>query len=252
LLNPLPGLTLVLDEKTFLPRKTAYAMKVTIFLTTLMLCSQAAGCATSAPWAPLRTSYEEPTETTLVWVGRGECERLEEGQWVRHPEFDYEFAVEQRRSGTHWESTKSLRRLHPNYDGSAGERTQTFFFAVDYDAATPQGSVAGSVRSTLGSGTVSTDREFRKAKVELRAEVSSFAPFDRYRITQSYRYETGQLEELVELNQGEAPWVRNHERATLFAEARFASPPTTLPAPTARTRAPLPTPLPAAYARRGP
>lgn len=201
-------------------------MKVTTLLTTLLL-SQAVGCAGAPPWTPLRAAFGEVTETTLVWVGRGECERLEDGEWVRRPEFDYEFSVEQRRSGAHWESTKSLRRHHPDYDGSAGERAQTFFFAVEYDAVTQQGGVAGAVRSTLGSGTVSTDREFRKAQVDLRAEVSSFAPFDRYRITQSYLYESGQLEELVELNKGEAPWVRNREQATLYAQARFASPPTT-------------------------
>jgi hypothetical protein len=202
-------------------------MKVTALFSTLLLLAHAAGCASAPSWTPLRTAPQAATETTLVWVGRGECERLEAGNWVRRPEFDYEFSVEQRRSEAHWESTKSLRRLHPNYDGSAGERTQTLFFVVNYDAATPRGSVDGAVQSTLGSGAVSTDREFRKAQIELRAQVSSGAPFDRYRITQSYRYDSGQLEEWVELNKGAAPWVRIHERAALYAPARFASPPTT-------------------------
>jgi hypothetical protein len=207
-------------------------MKVTALFSTLLLLAQAAGCASAPSWTPLRTAPQATTETTLVWVGRGECERLEAGTWVRRPEFDYEFSVEQRRSGARWESTKSLRRLHPNYDGSAGERTQTLFFLVNYEAVTPRGSVDGAVQSTLGSGAVSTDREFRKAQIELRARVSSGAPFDRYRITQSYLYDQGQLNELVELNQGAAPWVRIHERATLYAPARFASPPTTRAAAT--------------------
>jgi hypothetical protein len=204
------------------------------FLLLFLLLSAVTACAGSSPWLPLRAGFEEPSEVTLVWVGRGECERLEDGKWVRRPQFDYEFSVEQRRSGNRWESIKSLRRLHPDYDGSAGERTGVFHFAVDYAAPTPQGAVNGSVKSTLGGGTVSTDREFRKAVIDLRAELSPFAPFDRYLITQSYLYESGQLVELVELNKGETPWVRNHERATLFAQARFAAPPTVLGAPSVR------------------
>jgi hypothetical protein len=207
-------------------------MKVSSLLSTLLFLAQATGCASPPTWTPLRSAPQEATETTLMWVGRGECERLEAGKWVRHPEFDYEFSVEQRRSGARWESTKSLRRLHPNYDGSAGERTQTLFFLVNYDAVTPRGNVEGAVQSTLGSGAVSTDREFRKAQIELHAQVSAGAPFDRYRITQSYLYDQGQLNELVELNQGAAPWVRIHERAALYAPARFASPPTTRAAAT--------------------
>jgi hypothetical protein len=186
------------------------------------------GCTPTPNWAPLREAKTEPSELTLVWVGRGECERFEDGQWIRRPEFDYEFSVEQRRSGAHWESTKSLRRLHPRYDGSAGERAQTYFFEIDYAPANAQGDVEGALRSSLGAGSVATDREFRSALVEIRANTGTFAPFDRYRIIQSYRYETGELEETVELNDGATPWVRNRERATLFAEARFDAPPTSV------------------------
>jgi hypothetical protein len=204
-------------------------------VTLLLVCFNAvAGCASTSPWMPLRAAFQDPSEVTLVWVGRGECERFEDGKWVRQPQFDYEFSVEQRRSSSQWESIKSLRRLHPDYDGSAGERTQTFHFAVDYAAPTARGGVEGKVRSSLGTGTVSTDHEFRKAVVDLRADVSSFAPFDRYRITQSYLYESGQLDELVELSKGDAPWIRNQERATLYARTRFETPPTTLPVPGAR------------------
>lgn len=184
------------------------------------------GCASAEPWTPLRTTPTDASELALVWVGRGECERFEEGRWVRRPEFDYEFTVEQRRSGPRWESVKSLRRLHPDYDGSAGARAQTYFFGTDYAEPTAHGTVAGKVRSTLGDGVVSTDREFRSAVVELSADVSAFAPFDRYRITQSYLYERGELREVVELNKGEAPWVRNRESARLFGTTRFESPPT--------------------------
>ncbi len=186
------------------------------------------GCAAVAPRVPLSTQ-QDPAEVTLVWVGRGECERLENGQWVRIPEFDYDFSVEQRRMANHWESVKSMRRRHPGYDGSAGERAQTYFFRMDYAPAgsDPSASVTSQVHSSLGNGQGTTDREFRRAQIEFAAAgESSLAPFDRYRITQTYDYEAGQLTELVELNKGAQAWVRNREQATLFGARRFDAAPT--------------------------
>jgi hypothetical protein len=156
---------------------------------------------------------------TLVWVGHGECERLEAGRWVRRPEFDYRFTVEQRRFSDHWASVKSMQRHHPEYDGSAGPRTQTYFFRLDLDA--------GAAVSTLGTGTFVADAEFREATLELLVpDASAFAPFDRYRIAQRYDYEGGRLTETVALDRGETAWVRNRETATLFAPGRFEAPPT--------------------------
>lgn len=189
----------------------------------LGLLATMAACSPPAPWVPLRSEVTA-AETTLVWVGRGECERFEDGAWVRRPEFDYEFSVEQRRNRGHWESVKSLRRLHPSYDDSAGPRTQTYYFEVGYEAAVGD-RVSGALHSSLGDGRVTTDVQFRNATIDIRADVSSFAPFDRYRITQQYLYEGGKLDEVVELSKGDAPWVRNHERATLFAPNTFEAPP---------------------------
>ncbi len=179
-------------------------------------------CA-SAPWVPTRAA--EAPDTTLVWVGTGECERFVDGRWVRAPEFDYDFSVEQRRFGTRWQSVKSLRRRHPGYDGSAGPRTNTWFFDLELSSASSD-RVALSIDSSLGRGSGHTDREFREATLELDANVSSMAPFDRYRIEQHYRYETGQLEETVSLDKGDKPWVRNLEKASLFAARTFAEAPT--------------------------
>lgn len=195
-------------------------------LPVLAIATATLAACSNAPWLPVRVDPSHSAETTLVWVGRGECESFQDDKWVRRPDFDYEFSVEQRRSGTRWESVKSLRRLHPDYDGSAGERTQTYFFAVAYHPSGTAGRVTGEVRSSLGAGSIETDRDFREATIDIDAEVSPFAPFDRYRITQHYRYEAGALEELVELTAGQTPWVRNHERAELYAEARFDAPPT--------------------------
>jgi hypothetical protein len=188
----------------------------------LLMLLTLTGCATATPWIPLTATKPAEPELTLVWIGRGECERLENGVWVRREEFDYEFSVEQRRMGDHWESVKSMRRRHPDYDGSAGPRAQTYFFRL---AFSPGGAM--QVTTTLGDGTGTTDSEFRKAELNFSAAgVSSMAPFDRYRITQNYDYEGGQLRERVELNKGNNPWVRNHEVATLFGARKFESAPT--------------------------
>ena len=195
------------------------------------------GCA-AAPRTPLdlREGTRPAPEATLAWVGHGEAERLEGGRWVRIPTFDYEFTVLQHRYQDRWESVKTLRRLHPGYDGSAGPREQVMAFRVDYGPAAA-GQVASRITSSLGDGRGTTDPEFRRAVIVLGAEVSRFAPFDTYRITQDYRYEEGRLVETVELlghgPDGERPWVRNHEEATLFGPRTFPAP------PTRRAQAPL-------------
>lgn len=184
-------------------------------------------CAAPQVWIPPPSEAQRgPADLVVLWVGRGECEGLQDGQWVRRPEFDYEFSVEQHRYGTHWESVKTLRRLHPGYDGSAGPRAQVYFFQLD---AQPQGAI--DLKSSLGDGAGTTDEEFRHATLELSARgVSSMAPFDTYRITQTYDYEGGALTELVELNKGATPWVRNREKAVLFGGTHFERAPTRLTA----------------------
>ncbi len=82
------------------------------------------------------------------------------------------------------------------------------------------------ITSTLGPGEGHADREFRSASLVFHPDISSFAPFDTYRIAQTYAYERGALEETVSLDKGDKPWVRNLEKATLFAAHTFAEPPT--------------------------
>ena len=175
---------------------------------------------------PPRVGAPPAPEVTLVWVGFGEAERADGQRWVRAPEFDYEFTVEQRRFDDHWESVKHLRRRHPAYDGSAGPREQTMFFRLDLAAVDAGGHVPLRISSTLGPGEGRADREFREAHLVFHPEISSFAPFDTYRIAQTYAYERGVLEETVSLDDGERPWVRNNEKATLYAPHTFTAPPT--------------------------
>jgi hypothetical protein len=189
-----------------------------------------AGCGAPRYVIPLQQGPAPEPAVTLVWVGRGEAERLEDGVFRRIPAFDYEFSVEQRRFPDHWESVKTLRRRHPDYDGSAGPREQVMFFRIDFRKN--EAGVAVQVRSSIGDGDGSTDAEFREATLTLAADVSSFAPFNAYRITQHYRYEQGALAETVELfkrrGSQEQPWVRNSEQATLFGSTRFDAAPTRL------------------------
>lgn len=199
----------------------------------VLLCSVAAlslaACAGAEPGIlPARVGAPPEAELTLVWVGFGEATRFEDGAWVRRPEFDYEFTVEQRRYAHHWESVKHMRRRHPSYDGSAGPRELTYYFSLDFGAPVGDGTVPVQIASTLGPGDGRADRDFRSASLTLQADVSSFAPFDTYRIEQTYAYERGALEETVSLDKGDRPWVRNTERATLFAAHTFDAPPTKL------------------------
>lgn len=176
-----------------------------------------AGCAGPSRGAePLLAGPAPAPERTLVWVGRAETERLESGTWRRVPAFDYDFVVEQRRYADHWESVKLMRRRDPAYDGSAGPRDQTLFFRVDF-APRPAGDLGVTVRSTLGDGTGQSDADHRATTLALRADVSRFAPFDTYRIAQTYGYEAGTLDETVSLDKGDQPWVRNKETARLYA-----------------------------------
>lgn len=174
---------------------------------------------------PVREGAPPKADLTIVWVGTGECERFERDVWVRHPEFDYEFTVEQRRYREHWESVKHLRRRHPAYDGSAGPREQTLHFRLALGEAADK-DVSLRISSSLGPGEGRADRDFRHAKLVFHPDVSSFAPFDTYRIRQRYGYEAGLLEETVSLDKGATPWVRNQEKATLFAAHTYAAPPT--------------------------
>lgn len=199
---------------------------------TSLLALLASACAATLPDLPARApdAAADPPELVLVWVGRGEAERWVDGAWVRAPELDYDFSVEQARHARAWSSTKSLRRRHPAYDGAAGPRAQTYAFELTLGPPDAAGVVPTTARTTLGDGVGRADVELREATLELRAAVSRLAPFDRYVITQRYRYEDGALDETVELRDGDRPYVRNVERATLFARHRFERAPTRAPA----------------------
>lgn len=195
-------------------------------LATVSLLSAACGPSRAVGVLPTVDAAPPAPDLVVVWVGEARAERLTDGKWVRVPAFDYEFTVENRRWADHWESVKHLRRRHPDYDGSAGPREQTLFFRLDLGAVAGDGRVPLALTTTLGPGAGKADREFRTATLVMHPDVSSFAPFDTYRIEQRYLYEEGRLEETVSLDKGDKPWVRNLERATLFAAHTFPTAPT--------------------------
>jgi hypothetical protein len=201
-------------------------MKSLAFVFALLATTTACYSRSARGVLPTHEGPPPAADVTIVWVGYGAAERMEEGRWTRRPEFDYEFTVEQRRYPDHWESVKHLRRRHPAYDGSAGPREQTYYFRLELASVAGDGRIPIRITSTLGPGEGAADREYRTADLVLHPDVSRFAPFDTYRIAQAYDYEKGTLSETVSLDDGASPWVRNQESAVLFAATQFQGAPT--------------------------
>lgn len=157
-----------------------------------------------------------------VWVGDGVAYRRAGDAWQRAEEQDYAFLVRQDRYRHRWLSLKVQNRTHVRYDGRAGAADQQHAFAIEFGEPDASGRLALRLRSTYGDGGGHGDDAFRHAVLEFRAAgVSRFAPYDRFRITQHYRYAEGLLEETVELfrlgrDGRERPFARIEERARLF------------------------------------
>ncbi|NBC29837.1 MAG: hypothetical protein GVY29_07580 [Spirochaetes bacterium] len=180
----------------------------------------ATGCST-APSIVSNTEPASPVEQ-LVWVGTGTSWVYADGQWVRTPEQDYRFMVRQNRYADRWESLKVQNRTHPDYDGTAGPADQQHSFTIRFGEARTDGTIPIELTSTYGNGTGWTDDEYWHAVLEFEAaDVSRFAPYNRFRITQEYRYDEGVLLETVELfevdQEGrETPFARIEEEARMF------------------------------------
>ena len=166
---------------------------------------------------------------TIVWVGSGEAYSYTNGGYQRVTSNDYSFEVIQRRYENSWKSIKNMHRIHPEYDGAAGEREQTMFFAIDFKKQ--NGEVISTLNSSLGHGGGTSDEEFRKQKLQFAVEgISSFAPYNTMRITQHYKYEEGVLLETVELfklEEGvETPFAKIEEKAWIFRPNKLNTAPT--------------------------
>ncbi|OJJ23593.1 hypothetical protein BKI52_04320 [marine bacterium AO1-C] len=204
--------------------------KITIYLS-LILLVLASACSTSSK-VTVPVSRALPTTQdnyTIAWLGNSEAYRYIDGKYQRDASYDYTFSVIQRRYGNTWKSIKDLHRIHPDYDGKAGERDQTMFFGIDFQQSS-QG-ITSAIQSSLGKGSGKSDKEFREQSFVLKFEnISSFAPYNTMRITQHYQYEKGILLETVELykvkNEKEVPFMKMEEKAEIFRPARLGEAPT--------------------------
>jgi hypothetical protein len=201
---------------------------LTVFATTLFLISCS---STQTSVVPLTDKLNPDNAYTIVWNGISEAWRYENDQWIRAAEYDYQFNVVQKRYEKAWESVKTLQRLHPDYDGRAGNRDQTMYFEVSYHGIT-DGEVSANINSSIGNGTGITDNEFRHSVLEIYVKnPSRFMPYNKFRITQNYNYEEGILTEVVELileKEGiETPFMKNEEKAWFFMKGALPQAPTT-------------------------
>jgi hypothetical protein len=180
---------------------------------------------------PLSKTIQLDDTYTIIWNGISQAYRYVDGKWIRDAHYDYQFDVIQKRYDNHWKSIKSLHRLHPDYDGKAGDRDQTMYFEVMYKAL-KDSVVQSTITSSLGTGIGTSDREFRNSQLTIYVEnASSFMPYNKFRITQRYNYEEGLLTETVELikekDGKEIPFMKNEETAYFFMKGKLDKAPTT-------------------------
>lgn len=200
-----------------------------LFATSVVAFSPA--CQTSKNGVlPLSRSVEVDDAYTIVWDGISRAYRYENGQWVRAETYDYRFTVVQRRYENLWKSIKTIHRVHPDYDGKAGDRDQAMYFEVAYQNLV-NGKVQAKINSSLGNGLGTTDAEFRNSVLTMYVpNPSKFIPYNKFRITQNYHYEEGRLTETVELikekDGQETLFMKNEEVALIYLKGKLDKAPT--------------------------
>lgn len=204
--------------------------KLTQFSLSAVLVLLFTACSGSKAVIPFSKKLPSTDDNyTILWVGKGEAYAYEDGVYKRSSSNDYAFEVVQRRYGNSWKSIKNMHRIHPDYDGKAGPREQTMFFAIDFQLNA--GQIKSVIHSSLGNGQGQSDKEFREQQMQFAAkDLSPFAPYNTYRISQHYRYEKGELLETVELfkfkDGQELPFAKIEERAVIFRPKKLESTPT--------------------------
>jgi len=199
---------------------------VTVALATIL---SSCGTATKVIIPTSKTLPTVEDNYSIIWAGSGESYIFHEGNYVRNASNDYSFEVVQRRYKNSWKSIKNMHRIHPDYDGRAGEREQTMFFGIDFSKEGEK--IISQISSSLGSGTGISDNEFRAQVIQFSVDnMSSFSPFNTMRITQDYKYEEGILLETVELfkltDGKETPFAKIEERAVIFRPITLENAPT--------------------------
>jgi len=180
---------------------------------------------------PLSQEAKIEDTYTIIWNGVSNAYRYVDGQWKRDETYDYVFDVIQKRYDNEWKSTKSLHRLHPDYDGRAGNRDQSMYFELKYAKGASEKLLHSDIFSSLGTGMGKSDTEFREQQFTLNlTDVSSFSPYNKIRITQHYQYEAGLLTETVELlkeKKGQdSPFMKMEEKAFFYLRGKLEQAPT--------------------------
>lgn len=208
-------------------------MKTRIFFTGLFLAFGALPFFASGQknTLPFNTAVELDDTYTIIWNGVSKAYRYKNGSWNRDESYDYQFNVVQKRFDNHWKSIKTLHRIHPDYDGKAGERDQTMYFEVIYKTLVQQ-KVQSEILASIGNGTGTSDTEFRVSELTMYVpNPSRFLPYNKFRISQNYNYEQGILTETVELilekDGKETPFMKNEETALIFIQSKLDQAPTT-------------------------
>ncbi len=211
--------------------------KIQISLTAFALISVLgalflAGCASSKKMTiPFDRNGPFEDTYTIIWNGYSKAFVYKDGNWQRAETFDYYFDVIQKRYNKEWKSVKSLHRIHPDYNGKAGQRDQTMYFGLNYHSI-ENGTVNGTIHSSLGDGTIKADKDFRNAEIDIMLkDASRFMPYNKLKITQLYDYEKGKLTETVLLlnvkNGKETPFMKNEEEAYFYLKGTLDKAPTT-------------------------
>jgi hypothetical protein len=210
-------------------------IQVTVFaltaLTILITLSLTSCSSTKKVTIPLDSEISFEDTYTIIWNGYSKAFVWKDEKWQRAETFDYYFDVIQKRYDKKWKSVKSLHRIHPDYNGKAGQRDQTMYFEVRYNSI-QDGIVNADLHSSLGNGSLTTDNEFRNSEMELKLkDANMFMPYNKIRITQHYDYENGKLTETVllikEKDGKEIPFMKNEEEAVFYIKGKLDNAPTT-------------------------
>ena len=185
-----------------------------------VLATFLAGCASGPSPLPLTDSPPPVPTSSTVFAGHARAFRWVNEAWVADPSHDYDFLVLEKRFGDRWEAVKEIYRRHPKYDGRAGPRVQTLWFAVtmspagdggyDLVATTSEGNGTGHEKA--GGGGLSLEIAYARSNL--------FVPFDTIRIRQDQTSAPGNLTETVTLLKkakgGEKPFMKMEEEGLVY------------------------------------
>jgi hypothetical protein len=179
---------------------------------------------------PLSPTVQIEDTYTIIWNGVSLAYRYNNGAWERDARYDYIFNVIQKRYDNNWKSIKNLHRIHPDYDGKAGDRDQTMYFELAYNNLKDD-KVVTVIKSSLGDGVGTSDKEFRDQELILYIKnASMFSPYNKIKITQKYNYEEGKLTETVLLSKEkegkETLFMKNEETAYFYIKGKLNGAPT--------------------------